>query len=65
MQDVPPLRSQNVSRDLFEAGREQHVENPLEALQSIVESICPKAVVSLPHDMGVSPDMGVNMTIFG
>ena len=32
MQDVPLLRSTNVSRDLFEAGRERQAENPGEAL---------------------------------
>ena len=65
MQDVPPLRSTNVSRDLFEAGRERQAENPGEALQSTGETIPPETGVNLPHDMGVGPNMGVNATVFG
>ena len=64
MQDVPPLWSTNVSRDLFEASRELQVENPLGALQSTVESITPEIVVSFPHHMGVGLNMGVNVAIF-
>ena len=60
-----PLRSQNVSRELFEAGRDQQAENPLGALQPSQEPIAPEIGGSLPHDMGVSPDMGVNLTVFG
>ena len=65
MQDVSPLRSTSVSEDLFEAGREQQVENPVGALQSTVETIPPETSVNLPHDMGVRPNMGVNATVFG
>ena len=65
MQVGQPLRSQNVSRELFEAGRDQQAENPLGALQPSQEPIAPEIGVSLPHDMGVSPDMGVNLTVFG
>ena len=65
MQDVPPLRSTNVSRDLYEAGRERQAESPVEALQSTGEAIPPETGVNLPHDMGVGPNMGVNVTVFG
>ena len=63
-QDMQPLRSQNVSRELFEAGRERQAGNPLGALQSTVESLPPEVDDSLPLDMGVGPDMGVNLTAF-
>ena len=32
MQDVPPLQSTNVLRDLFEVGRERQAKNPIGAL---------------------------------
>ena len=65
MQDVPPLRSTYVSRDLFEAGRERPAETPVGDLQPAVETIPPEIDVSLPHDMGIGPNMGVNVTVFG
>ena len=65
MQDVPPLSSTNISRDLFEMGWERHDENPLGDMESTVESIPPEKVASLPHDMGVGQDIGVNITVYG
>ena len=65
VQVVPPLRSTNVSRDLFEAGRERPTENLVGDLQPAVETIPPETGVSLPHDMGIGPNMGANVTVFG
>jgi hypothetical protein len=52
-------------RDLFEAGRERTVENPGGDLQPAVEIIPSETGVSLPHDMGIGPNMGINDTAFG
>ena len=65
MQDVPQLRSTNISRNLFEVGRERPIENPEGDLQPAVETIPPETGVSLPHNMGIGPNMGVNATVFG
>ena len=59
------FRGTNVSRDLFEVDREQHAKNPIGGLEFTMESIPLETIVSLPHDMGVGPNMGVNVTIFG
>ena len=64
VQVMQPIRSQNVSRELFEAGQDRQAGNPLGALQSTVESLPPEVDDSSPLDMGVGPDMGVNLTAF-
>ena len=65
MQEVQPLRSQNVSQELFEVGHERQAKNALGVLQSSAESLPLEVDVSLPHGMEVSPNMGVNLTVFG